>query len=52
MMDYGMSDAEERQVWGYDDDDEDVEFDEYDAADQQIKEMKEEGRWIFQRHHI
>ena len=44
MMDYGLSDAEERQVFGsYEE--EEYEIDEYDLADQQIKAMKEDGDW-------
>jgi len=43
MMDYGLSEAEERQVFGSDEDE--YEVDEYDLADQQIKAMKEDGDW-------
>lgn len=43
MMDYGLSDAEERQVFGSDE--EEYEIDEYDLADQRIKAMKEDGNW-------
>tara|TARA_B100000949_G_C14176215_1_gene405486 strand:+ start:538 stop:684 length:147 start_codon:yes stop_codon:yes gene_type:complete len=43
MMDYGLSDAEERLVWG--DDDEFGEFDENDWADDQIKAAKEEPEY-------
>ena len=57
MMDYGMSDAEERAVFGYDDcpvcDDDDCECDyigtrvaaAFSRADDRIKQMKEEGEW-------
>ena len=42
MMDYGLSDAEERAVFGYDEGDyEDFEPD----VDDQIKDMKIEGNW-------
>ena len=56
MMDYGLSDVEERQVFGWDDDicescggfgecaDGDCDEFEHDVDDQ-IKEMKEEGNW-------
>jgi hypothetical protein len=44
-MDYGMSDAEERAVFGWDDDvDEDFDHIELDVDDQ-IKSYKEEGNW-------
>ena len=42
-VDYGMSDAEEREVFGCDDD-----YDDYDEGydvDHRIDEMKEEGNW-------
>ena len=42
MMDYGLSDAEERFVWG---DDEFDEFDEFDWADDRIKAAKEEPEY-------
>ena len=46
MMDYGLSDAEERAVFGCDDDYEygEMEDEGYDV-DREIDEMKEEGRW-------
>tara|TARA_B100001750_G_scaffold61819_1_gene49122 strand:- start:442 stop:588 length:147 start_codon:yes stop_codon:yes gene_type:complete len=43
MMDYGLSDAEERQIFGsYE---EEYEIDEYDLADDQIKAAKEEPEY-------
>ena len=42
MMDYGLSDAEERFVWG---DGEFDEFDEFDWADDRIKAAKEEPEY-------
>jgi len=42
MMDFGLSDAEERAVFGCDDD---YEYDEGYDVDRQIDEMKEEGNW-------
>jgi|TARA_E500000081_G_scaffold152841_2_gene185906 hypothetical protein len=44
-MDYGLSEAEERQVFGYDDEEDAYDFDEGYDVDRQIDEMKEEGRW-------
>ena len=44
MMDYGLSDAEERAVFGYDDEPE-YEWSDQDEADRLIKEIKEEGNW-------
>jgi|TARA_Y100000361_G_scaffold117341_1_gene108478 hypothetical protein len=43
-VDYGMSDAEEREVFGCDDD-YDYDYDEGYDVDRQIDEMKEEGNW-------
>jgi hypothetical protein len=40
-----LSDAEERAVFGYDDDDEFAEFDENDWADDRIKAAKEEPEY-------
>ena len=43
MLDYGMSDAEEREFWG---DDVDEDFDHIGLdVDDQIKDMKIEGDW-------
>ena len=47
MMDYGLSDAEERAVFGYEGDD--YEYDEGYDVDRQIDEMKEDGNWPFQQ---
>jgi hypothetical protein len=44
MMDYGLSDAEERAVFGSDDEPE-CEWSDEDEADRLIKEIKEEGNW-------
>jgi len=43
MMDYGLSDAEERQVFGSDDD---YDYEDFEPdVDDQIKDMKIEGNW-------